>query len=97
MWQKCPICNGTGRINHSTDSINPCDVCHGKKIISEITGLPPSLPVIKDHRTEPYYSPPFNPNKDIRTNDPTFNFPPPTYTGDFRDGGYETQQEYFGK
>jgi DnaJ-class molecular chaperone len=44
-WQKCPICNGTGRIfsynytggNHFED----CVTCGGKKIISKLTGKPP--------------------------------------------------------
>lgn len=44
MWQKCPICNGTG--NHNTlvgDIMSTiCKVCNGKGIISEITGLPPN-------------------------------------------------------
>ena len=37
MWQKCPICNGTGRdVNY-----NYCTVCNGYKIIDTITGFPP--------------------------------------------------------
>ena len=41
MWQKCPICNGTGVIikNYSE---NNCKTCDGKGIISELTGLPPN-------------------------------------------------------
>lgn len=43
MWQKCPICNGTG--NHNQPYANAtsgiCKVCGGKGIISELTGLPP--------------------------------------------------------
>lgn len=49
MWQKCPICNGTGKLpsNDLSNTSNfysvplTCDVCFGKKIISEINGLPP--------------------------------------------------------
>ncbi len=52
-WQKCPICNGKGyetiaaRIEN-LENINKkdrhytCKTCKGQKIISEITGLPPS-------------------------------------------------------
>jgi hypothetical protein len=47
MWQKCPICNGSGRdftpLSNSSSSI--CSVCDGSKIISELTGLPPSLSI----------------------------------------------------
>jgi DnaJ-class molecular chaperone len=45
MWQKCPICNGTGVINNivSSSSFNKCTTCDGAKIISELTGLPPKL------------------------------------------------------
>lgn len=47
MWQKCPICNGTGvddTINYSRNVMNtnyPCQTCNGRKIISELTGRPP--------------------------------------------------------
>lgn len=43
-FQKCPICNGTGTIasgNYITSTI--CPVCQGKRIISELTGLPPYM------------------------------------------------------
>ena len=43
MFQKCPVCNGTGNIN-TIGIYQKCDVCNGRKIISEITGLPPSPP-----------------------------------------------------
>lgn len=45
MWQKCPVCNGTGRTTPSTYSSNTtdiCSVCKGQKIISQLTGLPPN-------------------------------------------------------
>lgn len=43
MWQRCPICNGSGvEQNYITSSMYvQCSVCKGKKIISEINGLPP--------------------------------------------------------
>lgn len=46
MWQKCPICNGTGikyPIFQGTSSglVYNCTVCDGHGIISELTGLPP--------------------------------------------------------
>lgn len=85
MWQKCPICNGTGMTapNYQTSSATavPCTVCNGAKIINDLTGLPPNAVSVKDFRTEPFYAPPYTPNN----------------SGDFRDVGYETQQEYFGK
>ena len=42
-WQKCPLCSGSGIDPTVTlsSSIPQCPVCQGKKIISEITGLPP--------------------------------------------------------
>ena len=41
MWQKCPVCNGTG-IDPGVYSLNKCSVCQGMKIISEVNGLPPA-------------------------------------------------------
>lgn len=46
MWQKCPICDGEGRVtsNGLSSSVHQvCSVCKGAKIISELNGLPPSL------------------------------------------------------
>lgn len=45
MWQKCPICNGTGRSCleiYTNNTSNPCKTCGSKGIISELTGLPPT-------------------------------------------------------
>ena len=42
MYQKCPICNGTGVLTKDY-SENSCKTCNGKGIISEITGLPPNI------------------------------------------------------
>lgn len=50
MFQKCPVCNGVGKISdiYTTTAIaKPCRVCNGAGIISELTGLPPSI-YIKD-------------------------------------------------
>ncbi len=40
MWQKCPVCDGTG---NSPNFNVVCSVCNGMKIISELTGRPPGL------------------------------------------------------
>ena len=45
MWQKCPICDGEGRVtsNGSSSSVHQvCPTCNGAKIISELNGLPPN-------------------------------------------------------
>jgi len=45
MWQKCPICNGEGKVqNYGTVSslFSMCPTCNGARIISEINGLPPN-------------------------------------------------------
>jgi DnaJ-class molecular chaperone len=44
MYQKCPICNGTGTLMNNFGQILKCEVCNGKMIIDEITGLPPQFP-----------------------------------------------------
>jgi len=42
MFQKCPICNGTGtNIIPLSEMTVPCSVCNGTNIISELTGFPP--------------------------------------------------------
>jgi hypothetical protein len=44
-WQKCPICNGTGDdpfVLELPRSTWPCPTCKGERIISELTGLPPT-------------------------------------------------------
>lgn len=50
MYQKCPICNGTGVIPtpNITSCFKTCDTCNGKKIISSTTGLPPMFPIISN-------------------------------------------------
>lgn len=44
MWQKCPICNGTG-YDTTTKSVNTtqskCPTCKGERIISTLNGKPP--------------------------------------------------------
>lgn len=44
MWQKCPICKGTGQdeswLVHN-GSKPKCPACNGKRIINTLTGNPP--------------------------------------------------------
>ena len=41
-WQKCPICDGEGKIGSKSLLKRPkCNICNGKGIISELTGKPP--------------------------------------------------------
>lgn len=44
-WQKCPVCDGVGTlysiIGLSGSSSAVCPTCLGRRIIDEITGLPP--------------------------------------------------------
>ena len=43
-WQKCPVCNGTGRELSVWDhNGTPCTVCGGAKIISTVNGRPPAI------------------------------------------------------
>lgn len=50
MWQKCPICNGTGIIisDLTQTPSKKCGTCNGKKIISSLTGKPPKEDSQKD-------------------------------------------------
>lgn len=41
MWQKCPVCNGTGK-SIEIFSGESCKACNSKGIISSVTGLPPN-------------------------------------------------------
>lgn len=47
-WQKCPVCNGTGR-NYNGSPIAStapfCPTCNGHGIISELTGKPPAYEI----------------------------------------------------
>jgi len=43
MWQKCPICDGEGRVtsNGLSSSVHQvCPTCNGARIISELNGSP---------------------------------------------------------
>ena len=87
MWQKCPICNGTGKIHNTSllASFDVCSTCNGTKIISELTGLPPQYAQNKiEHQKVSIL-------KQMSSDLPDY---PST---DFRDANLETQQEYFGK
>lgn len=53
-WQLCPLCDGSG-IDRSvvlSSAIPVCGVCQGKKIISELTGLPPIYSPINSNSTQ---------------------------------------------
>jgi DnaJ-class molecular chaperone len=58
MWQKCPICNGEGKLLNygvATSLFSVCPTCNGTRIISEINGLPPSFTHVEedyDHKTK---------------------------------------------
>ena len=54
MWQKCPICDGTGRTQNtnSTSSYSVCSTCNGSKLISRLTGLPPNYEMNKKEEAE---------------------------------------------
>lgn len=41
-FQKCHMCNGSGLISEGVSVNITCDTCGGKKIISPLTGNPPS-------------------------------------------------------
>ena len=46
MWQKCPVCNGLGTVPNFTLTANTtCPTCNGARIISEVNGLPPAIPL----------------------------------------------------
>ena len=53
LWEKCPKCDGQGTVSKpphiagdqkqwsGTELAHTCNVCHGKMIISKVTGKPP--------------------------------------------------------
>ena len=42
MWQKCPVCNGTG--SHGDEfSRAKCPACNGTGLLSTISGRPPQV------------------------------------------------------
>ena len=41
-WQKCPVCNGTGK---SYKGLEVCPTCKGHLILSELTGKPPTYEI----------------------------------------------------
>jgi hypothetical protein len=41
MFQKCPICEGSGEVPSNLLDTT-CSVCKGEKIISTLTGFPPN-------------------------------------------------------
>lgn len=46
MWQKCPICEGSGVMFVPTSSGGEmsCTTCNGHKIIDTVLGFPPGFP-----------------------------------------------------
>jgi len=54
-FQKCPVCNGTGRHSDFGLTDATCPVCEGKRIINEMTGRPPqdSKPTIREKMVNP--------------------------------------------
>jgi DnaJ-class molecular chaperone len=87
MWQKCPICKGTGKTKNTVSSsgFDICLTCNGKKIISQLNVLPPNYEQNKIERQKA--------NIPNQINEILKQYP----STDFRDGNFETQQEYFGK
>jgi hypothetical protein len=44
MWQKCPVCNGSGVAGFALYTApGLCGTCNGHGIISELSGAPPPL------------------------------------------------------
>jgi hypothetical protein len=56
MWQACPICKGMG-VSIAPNSLPSlsfitCSTCNGTKIISELTGRPPTgMPIYDPNKT----------------------------------------------
>jgi hypothetical protein len=47
-WQKCPVCNGTGKNYGASEGgiyNSNCHTCNGHRIISELTGKPPAYEI----------------------------------------------------
>ena len=46
VWQVCPLCQGTGTTynmkEHIVNTSAVCPTCNGERIISKITGKPPT-------------------------------------------------------
>lgn len=77
MWQKCPMCNGTGSdpswLVHN-GNIPKCPVCKGERIINELTGKPPKsnkTETLKSSNIDNFtYLKEFNKNHSINTKKP---------------------------
>lgn len=64
MFQKCPICNGTGQDFNFPNLNSACTVCKGAKIIDDKSGKPPTN--TKDDSTTPLNLKPYGDLGSIR-------------------------------
>jgi len=89
MWQKCPICHGTGKVCSTVSALEwvTCKTCNGTTIISELNGLPPDFE--KNKKELQQYEFP-------KRGSHLWNYLQKEKSTDFRDNDMETQQEYFG-
>lgn len=51
-WQKCPVCNGTGKNYGGLQSSAICPTCNGQRIISEVTRLPLAFTAFNSSTTD---------------------------------------------
>ena len=86
-FQKCPICDGTGKQSNTLSSASyvKCKTCDGYGIINELTGLPPKVSSRGNILVDQFEKKDKDNYNNLRDNT------------DFRDRPMESQQEYFGK
>lgn len=66
MYQKCPICSGSGTITTAMSTASTCPTCNGKRIISQLTGLPPTEPNNECLENSIDNIPTYDPNMQLR-------------------------------